>query len=54
MLRGKPIRLALQEIVPDVRLLSLDDSFAAQDPGEAAEKLLNDVNNALVLASPQA
>ena len=54
MLRGKPIRLALQEIVPDVRLLALDDSFAAQDPGEAAEKLLSDVNKALPLASPQA
>ena len=40
MLRGKPIRAVLQEIVPDVRLLPLDDQFAALDPGEAAEKLL--------------
>jgi len=53
MLRGKPIRMALQEIVPDIRLLVLDDSFAARDPGEAAEKLLADVNTALAPASIQ-
>ncbi len=46
-LRGKPIRLALQEIVPDMQLLVLDENFAAQDPGEAAEKLLKDVNTLL-------
>lgn len=45
--RGKPIRVALQEIVPDLSLLVLDEAFAAKDPGEAAEKLLNDVNSAL-------
>jgi hypothetical protein len=45
--RGKPIRMALQEIVPDVQLLVLDENFAAQDPGEAAEKLLKDLNTLL-------
>ncbi|MFL6302129.1 MAG: hypothetical protein ACJ72H_01190, partial [Candidatus Sulfotelmatobacter sp.] len=45
MLRGKPIRAVLQEIVPEVRLLPLDDQFAALDPGEAAEKLLAHVNS---------
>ncbi len=45
MLRGKPIRAVLQEIVPDVRLLPLDDQFAGLDPGEAAEKLLANVNS---------
>ncbi len=54
MLRGKPIRAALQEIVPDVRLLPLDDQFAAEDPGEAAERLVKDVNAALSAASAQA
>jgi anti-anti-sigma factor len=49
--RGKPIRMALQEIVPEVQLLVLDDNFAAQDPGEAAEKLLKDVN-ALLPSAP--
>ncbi len=49
--RGKPIRQAFQEIVPDVQILSLDDNFASQDPGEAAEKLLNDVNGLLAAAN---
>jgi hypothetical protein len=48
MLRGRPIRVALQELVPDVRLLVLDEHFAAQDPGEAADRLLREVN-AMVL-----
>jgi anti-sigma B factor antagonist len=43
-LRGKPIRAALQEVVPDVKILVLDEHFASQDPGEAAEKLLHDVS----------
>jgi len=43
-IRGKPLRQALQEIVPDVKFVTLEDSFGSQDPGEAAEKLLNDVN----------
>jgi anti-anti-sigma factor len=51
IVRGKPIRQAFQEIVPDVQILTLDDNFASQDPGEAAEKLLNDVNGLLAAAS---
>ncbi len=43
-LRGRPIHQALQEIIPDVRFITLDDNFGSQDPGEAAEKLLNHVN----------
>jgi hypothetical protein len=54
MLRGKPIRAVLQEIVPGLRLLPLDDQFAALDPGVAAEKLLADVNFVLSPASSQA
>ena len=45
--RGKPIRQALEEIVPGVELLILDENFANQDPGEAAEKLLAGVNRLL-------
>jgi anti-sigma B factor antagonist len=48
--RGKPIRAAFQEIVPDVSLLVLDENFANQDPGEAAETLLKDVS--MLLAAP--
>jgi anti-anti-sigma factor len=50
-LRGKPIRTALQEVVPDVRILTLDENFASQDPGDAAEKLLNDVTALLPAAT---
>jgi anti-anti-sigma factor len=49
-LRGRPIREALQEIVPDVRFVVLDENFSSQDPGEAAERLLNDVNKLLATA----
>jgi len=44
---GKPTRTALEEIDPAVSLLTLDESFATQDPGEAAEKLLSDVGRCL-------
>jgi len=44
MVRGRPLRQVLQEIVPDVQIMVLDETFAAQDPGEAAEKLLKAVN----------
>ena len=54
MLRGRPIRTALQEIVPEVSLLVLDESFAAQDPGDAAEKLLSEVNAVFPATSPKA
>jgi len=37
---GKPTRKVLQEIDPAISVLVLPDDFAAQDPGEAAEKLL--------------
>ena len=40
---GKPTRKALEEIDPAVSLLVLDENFATQDPGEAAEKLVGDV-----------
>jgi len=40
---GTPTQKVLQEIDPAVSILVLDDSFAAQDPGEAAEKLLSGV-----------
>jgi len=49
-IRGKPFRQALQEIVPDVKFVTLEDNFGSQDPGEAAEKLLNDVNAVLAPA----
>ena len=51
MVRGKPVRQTLQEIVPDVQILTLDESFASQDPGEAAEKLIKDVNGLLATVS---
>ena len=51
ILRGKPIRQAFQEIVPDAQILTLEDNFASQDPGEAAEKLLNGVNGLLTAAT---
>jgi len=40
---GKPTRKALEEIDPGVALIVLDENFAGQDPGEAAEKLLSSV-----------
>jgi len=45
--RGKPTRAALEEIDPTVSLLVLEENFASQDPGEAAEKLLNSVGSRL-------
>jgi len=44
---GKPTRKALEEIDPAVSLLVLDENFASQDPGEAAEKLLSSVGSQL-------
>lgn len=41
---GKPTRKALDEIDPSVSLHILDESFATQDPGEAAEKLLSGID----------
>ncbi|HTZ82831.1 MAG TPA: STAS domain-containing protein [Candidatus Acidoferrales bacterium] len=50
-LRGRPVRQALQEIAPDVQMLVLDENFASGDPGEAAEKLLQDVSRILTPAT---
>jgi anti-anti-sigma factor len=53
-LRGKPIRAALQEIVPEVNLLVLHENYAHEDPGEAAEKLLKEVSTLLAATSSRA
>ncbi|MGB9235011.1 MAG: anti-sigma factor antagonist [Terriglobales bacterium] len=42
---GKPTRNTLQEIDPTVAVVVLDENFASQDPGEAAEKLLSCVGS---------
>ena len=44
---GKPTRKALEEIDPAVSVFVLDENFATQDPGEAAEKLLSGVASRL-------
>jgi hypothetical protein len=41
------MRDAIEEIDPAVSLLILDEDFATQDPGEAAEKLLSSVGSQL-------
>jgi len=46
-LRGKATRTVLEEIDPAVSLLVLEENFATQDPGEAAEKLLSSVGSRL-------
>jgi anti-anti-sigma factor len=51
MVRGKPIARALQEIDPAVSLLVLDENFATEDPGDAAERLLSDVSRLLAVPS---
>jgi anti-sigma B factor antagonist len=43
---GKPTRQALQQIDPALSFVILHEDFASQDPGEAAEKLLNGVREA--------
>jgi PleD family two-component response regulator len=48
---GKPTCKALEEIDPAVFLIILDEDFATQDPGEAAEKLLGDVGRWLAAAN---
>jgi ABC-type enterochelin transport system substrate-binding protein len=49
---GKPTRKALEEIDPTVAFLVLDENFASQDPGEAAEKLLSMVGSHLAAPDP--
>ena len=44
---GKPTQKMLEEIDPAVSVLILDENFASQDPGEAAEKLLSSVGSRL-------
>jgi anti-sigma B factor antagonist len=46
-IHGKVTRKLLEEIDPTVCVLALDEDFASQDPGEAAEKLLQGVNGRL-------
>jgi anti-sigma B factor antagonist len=41
---GQPARRVIEETDPNISLLVLDDSFASQDPGEAANKLLSAVS----------
>ncbi|MFZ0277753.1 MAG: STAS domain-containing protein [Candidatus Sulfotelmatobacter sp.] len=48
-IHGKPIAKTLEEIDPTVSVLVLEDNFATQDPGEAAEKLLNSVSSRLAV-----
>jgi PleD family two-component response regulator len=48
-MHGKPTAKALEEIDPTVSVVVLEESFATQDPGEAAEKLLNSVSSRLAL-----
>ena len=50
-LHGKPTQKALEDIDPSVSVLILDENFASQDPGEAAEKLLSLVGGRLANAS---
>ena len=40
---GKPTRKVLEEIDPAVSLIVLDEDFSSPDPGEAAEKVLNNI-----------
>ena len=46
-LHGKPTRQVMEEINPSVSLHVLDENFATQDPGEAAEKLLSGISSQL-------
>ncbi len=48
-MHGKPTAKVLEEIDPAVSVLVLEDNFATQDPGEAAEKLLNSVSSRLAV-----
>lgn len=47
LIHGKPIRRALDEIDPAIALLVLEENFATEDPGAAAEKLLSSVGSLL-------
>jgi len=43
---GRPTQKLMQEIDPAVSMVVLDEHFATQDPGEAAETLLSSVKSA--------
>jgi anti-sigma B factor antagonist len=49
--RGRSLEESLHEIDPAVSLVILDENFASQDPGEAAEKLLSEVARVSAAAS---
>ncbi|MGO9520349.1 MAG: anti-sigma factor antagonist [Candidatus Korobacteraceae bacterium] len=42
---GRPAQQVVSEIDPGVSLIVLDENFANQDPGEAAEKLLSSIKS---------
>jgi hypothetical protein len=44
-LHGASTKKAMEEIDPAVSLIVLDEDFAAQDPGEAATKLLETIRS---------
>jgi anti-sigma B factor antagonist len=48
-IHSKPTGKLLEEIDPTVSVLILDENFATQDPGEAAEKLLSSVSSRLAV-----
>lgn len=50
-LHGVPSRKIFEEIDPAVALHVLDESFATEDPGEAAEKLLSTVASRLATSN---
>ncbi len=50
LVHGKPIRKALDDIDPAIALLVLEESFATDDPGEAAEKLMNSIGGLLPIS----
>ena len=49
---GKPTRKVLEEVNPAISFLVLDDNFATQDPGEAAQKLLSNIGSQVASAEP--
>ncbi len=45
LVHGLPAKQAIAEIDPAVSLVVLDEDFAAQNPGEAATKLLETIRS---------
>jgi hypothetical protein len=50
-IHSKTTSKILEEIDPTVSVLILDENFATQDPGEAAEKLLSSVSSRLAVSN---